>query len=106
MYTVTDLQKLALLNTAISEELGDETPMRHIHALYHIGMAGDAGIDAQTLDKKINASQASVSRILKLFAVEHRMVEFTLDLYDGRRRLARLTPKGRQFLEKLVKIQA
>jgi DNA-binding MarR family transcriptional regulator len=102
MYSVADLQKLVQLNLIVSEELGDETPMRHVHALYHIGLAGEAGIDSQTLDKKLKASQASVSRILKMFATEQRMIEFILDPYDGRRRLARLTPKGHQFLEKAV----
>lgn len=85
-----------------SNEIGTEFSVRQLQALLHIAAAGRDGIDAVTLEAKTEASQAATSRALKMFALEFALVEFFLDQHDGRRRLARLTPKGARLVDRTL----
>lgn len=95
---VLAVQKLLNALNVIATELGPDLTLRQLSGLLHIAQAGNSGIDGTTLERKMNSSQAATSRTMKLLGPTHGLAEYYLDQADGRRRLARLCPKGEKLL--------
>lgn len=82
---------------------GGDSSLRLLAILLEVEAGGEAGVDGVTIARNVESSQASTSRNLKILALEHQLVEFFLDTQDFRRRLVRLTPKGRKVVGHLAR---
>lgn len=100
--TVASTRKFLNAIVAASDALGQDATLRQLQTLLYVAQSGSSGIDGVTLEKLTGSSQAATSRALKLFGPQLGMIEFFLDQADGRRRLARLTPKGERALESIT----
>lgn len=100
---VTAIQKLLNTVQLLQKEIGPDLTLRQLSAFLHIAQAGSSGIDGQTLVHRTNSSQATASRAMKLLGPTLGLAEFYLDQQDGRRRLARLLPKGEKILSRALR---
>jgi len=98
------------LATEIAHTLDREIPLQHLRTFLRVAMAGDAGIDQQKLQRETESSSAGMSRTVRALSnvswdkrrVGHGVVEVTIDPSDNRRRIVRLTPKGKALLTSLA----
>jgi DNA-binding MarR family transcriptional regulator len=81
---------------------GHDLTVRQLLILLHIAKAGAAGTDQRTIETATGIGQSSVSRSLKLFAVELGLIEFFLDAQDGRLRLVALSDKGKTLTKTML----
>lgn len=101
MPNVTAVHKLLSVVDRLIAEMGPDATLRQVSTLLHIAAAGAEGIDGITVERKTGSSQAATSRNQKLLATSLALTEFFLDPHDGRRRLARLKPKGARLVNDL-----
>lgn len=98
--SMTSVRTLRGMLLDASKCVGVDASIRQLHMLLLIAEAGPEGVDGVTVERMSESSQAATSRTLKLLAVEKQLIEFFLDPADGRRRLARLSPKGLALVRK------
>lgn len=86
-----------------------DVPLLQVLALLRIAQAGEQGIDQGQLSFELKASSAAVSRTVRALGEVHylkdrqgfQLIDIALDPKDNRRRIAKLTPKGRQLLSQI-----
>lgn len=99
---VTDVRRLILTAEAASKVLGPEASLRQLLTLLYVTSAGEDGMDSTTVERRTQASQAATSRNLRSLSVGFGLIEFQLDPYDGRRRIAKACPKGKALVKKML----
>jgi len=100
--SLTTTNKLIKALDVAAEVLGPDATLRQLSSFLYVSQAGSAGIDGITLERHSRSSQAATSRNLRLLGPTLGLAEFVLDQNDGRRRLARLLPKGEQLVERMI----
>jgi hypothetical protein len=99
---MTEINKTLNALQVLVSQFGDDASLRQIIALLRVAQAGPDGVDSTTLQRRMEASQAGVSRTLKLLTVTHDLTEFFLTK-DGAHRAARLQPKGAALVKRFLK---
>jgi DNA-binding MarR family transcriptional regulator len=97
----TEVKQASEFLRKLSECLSDESTIKQARVLFTIAQAGDGGMDAATLEKKLGMSPASISRTIRVLSTisydrseGFGMIEMTLDPSDNRRRIVRINKAG------------
>ena len=92
----------------LADTLSDETSLRQALTLFEIAMAGTAGTDSATIERKLGISAAAVSRTIRVLSEiswdrtkGYGLVDLTLDPADNRRRIIKVNRKGLDAINKV-----
>lgn len=99
--SVSTTQQLLRIVRHAAEATNTDLTLRQLTTLLMVGAAGSEGIDATTIERRTESSQAATSRNLKKLSVEYQLVKAILDPADGRRRVFIMAPKGNALLPKM-----
>ena len=93
---------------ALTTEMDRDMPITIPMAFLRIAMAGEDGLDQETLQKDLAASSSGITRTTQTLSDRHylkereglQLVQRVMHPQDLRRRILRLTPKGEKLLAK------